>query len=321
MNRKDMRIIDMHCDTLIECWRHKERSLRSGKGHLNLDLMMNHQAMAQFFAIYLSRNEMQTMDPYDIFHGIYENYKNEMKDNEDIIKPAYSAEDIVKNSEEGLLSSFLTIEDGVFIDGKIERIQEVYDLGVRLITLIWGYPNSVGYPCYDDDKENSQGLTEFGLQVVEKMNALGMIVDVSHMSEGGFYDVAKHSKTPFMATHSCSKTLCGHKRNLTDDQLKVIGETGSVAGINFECSFLKEGSDYATIEQIITHLKYMVDKAGIEHIGFGSDFDGIDTTGELVDYSGYDKVMKAMESVFTAREIDKLTHENVLRTMKDIIGK
>ena len=94
-------------------------------------------------------------------------------------------------------------------------------MGVRLLTLLWGFPNSMGYPCHDDAQQNAQGLTPFGLEVVDKMNTLGMIIDVSHLSEGGFYDVARHSKKPFLATHSCAKALCPHKRNLTDDQLKT----------------------------------------------------------------------------------------------------
>mgnify|MGYP003311761442 CR=1 FL=1 len=159
------------------------------------------------------------------------------------------------------------------------------------------------------------------LEVVEKMNDLGMIIDVSHMSEGGFYDVAKHSKQPFMATHSCARALCNHRRNLTDDQLKVLGEKGGMAGINFECSFLKEGSNHATYDQVIEHLLYMKDKAGIEAIGFGSDFDGIDDNGEMVNYGGFSKMLTLLEKNFTYDEIDLITHKNALRVMKDVLGK
>ena len=127
-----------------------------------------------------------------------------------------------------------------------------------------------------------RGLKPFGIEVVEKMNELGMIVDVSHLSEGGFYDVAKYSKKPFVASHSCARALCNHRRNLTDDQLKTLGNAGGVVGINFERSFLKEGSEHATFDQIIQHLEYMKDKAGIDAIGFGSDFDGIETTPDNV---------------------------------------
>lgn len=316
-----MKIIDMHCDTLIECWRDKDRSLFDGGGHLNLKLMKENQGMAQFFAIYLSRREMEFMDSYDLFNKIYENYITEMENNKDIILPAFSAADIIANSESGKLSSFLTIEDGVFLDGKLERLEEVYKKGVRLVTLLWNFENSVGFPCRDNYNEHMKGLKPFGLEVVEESNRLGMLVDVSHMSEGGFYDVAKHSKKPFVASHSCAKTLCNHRRNLTDDQIKTLGNCGGVVGVNFECSFLKEGSQRATIQQIIDHMRYIVNKGGIDILGFGSDFDGIDDGGEMEGYGGYPCLLAQMEKYFTDDEIDKICNGNVLRVLRDVIGK
>ena len=256
-----MRIIDMHCDTLIEGWRKPERSFYDGDTSINLKLLKENGSLLQFFAMYLSRNEMKTMDSYDILKGIYGYYQTQMEKYSDIIKPVYSAQDVLENEKKGLLSSLLTVEDGVFIDGKIERVQEVYDMGVRLITLMWNFENSVGFPCSDDPEAHLKGLKPFGIEVVEKMNELGIIIDVSHMSEGGFYDVARYSKKPFVASHSCARALCNHRRNLTDDQLKTLGNAGGIAGVNFECSFLKEGSNCATYDQIIEHLLYMKDKA------------------------------------------------------------
>lgn len=316
-----MKIIDMHCDTLIEGWRHPERSFYDGGTSVNLKLLKENDAMAQFFAMYLSRQEMESMEPYDILKGIYGYYSKVMEENKELIRPAFCASDIEKNRDAGLLSAFLTVEDGVFIDGKMERVEEVYDMGVRLLTLLWGYENSVGYPCSDDPEIHQKGLKPFGIQVVERMNQIGMIIDVSHMSEGGFYDVAKYSKKPFVASHSCARALCSNKRNLTDDQLKTLGNTGGMAGVNFECSFLKEGSSHATIEQIICHLTYMKDKAGIEAVGFGSDFDGIEDTGELIDYSGFTRLLAEMEKTFTYDEIDKICYGNALRVIRDVVGK
>lgn len=316
-----MKIIDMHCDTLIEGWRKPERSFYDGDTSINLKLLKENGSLLQFFAMYLSRIEMKTMDSYDILKGIYGYYKTQMEKYSDIIRPVYSAQEVLENDEKGLMSSLLTVEDGVFIDGKIERIQEVYDMGVRLVTLMWNYENSVGFPCSDDPEVHLKGLKPFGIEVVEKMNELGMIIDVSHMSEGGFYDVAKHSKKPFVASHSCARTLCNHRRNLTDDQLKTLGNAGGIAGVNFECSFLKEGSDRATYDQIIEHLLYMKDKAGIDAVGFGSDFDGIDDNGELVNYSGFTTLIERMEGKFTYDEIDKICRGNALRVIKDVLGK
>ena len=316
-----MRIIDMHCDTLIEGWRKPERSFYDGDTSINLKLLKENGSLLQFFAMYIPRNEMKTMDSYDILKGIYGYYQTQMEKYSDIIKPVYSAQEVLENEEKGLLSSLLTVEDGVFIDGKIERVQEVYDMGVRLITLMWNFENSIGFPCSDDPEAHLKGLKPFGIEVLEKMNELGMIIDVSHMSEGGFYDVAKYSKKPFVASHSCARALCSHRRNLTDDQLRTIGNAGGIVGVNFECSFLKEGSNGATYDQIIEHLLYMRDKAGIDAVGFGSDFDGIDDNGELVNYGGFITLLERMEGKFTYDEIDKICRENALRVIKDVIGR
>ena len=134
-----MRIIDMHCDTLMEGFRHPQRSFYDGETSINLKLLKENDSLAQFFAIYLPRDEMETMDPYDLFNAMYDYYTRVMEENKDVIRPVFNTEDIEKNREEGFLSSFLTIEDGVFLDGKIERVQEVYDKGVRLITLLWNF--------------------------------------------------------------------------------------------------------------------------------------------------------------------------------------
>ena len=114
-----MRIADMHCDTLIEGWKHPERSFYDGDTSVNLKLLKENGSLVQFFAMYLSRNEMKTMDPYDILKGIYQYYKKQMDEYSDIISPVYSVQDILENREKGMLSAFLTVEDGVFIDGKI----------------------------------------------------------------------------------------------------------------------------------------------------------------------------------------------------------
>jgi len=314
-----MKIIDMHCDTLMKGFREPEISIADADWSVNLKLLKEHGSMAQFFAMYLPREEMETMDPYDILKGMYGYYCRMMEENKDLIQPVYSAKDIENNHNNGILSSFLTIEDGVFLDGKMERLEEAYDMGVRLLTPLWNFENSVGYPNSDDPEVHMKGLKPFGIEVVERMNELGMLIDVSHLSEGGFYDVAKYSSKPFAASHSCARALCDHRRNLTDDQLKTLGNAGGIVGVNFECSFLQEGLEGATYEQIIRHLLYMRDKAGIEAIGFGSDFDGIETNGELVNYGGFTKLIELMEKHFTGAEIDKITHLNVLRVLRDVM--
>ena len=148
------------------------------------------------------------------------------------------------------------------------------------------------------------------------MNELGMLIDVSHLSEGGFYDVAKYSKKPFVASHSCARNLASHKRNLWDEQLKLVGETGSVVGVNFSSSFLRDGSNFSTIDDVVKHMLHIKDKAGMEAVAWGSDFDGIAPTLEWVDYAGMPKLEEALSKHFTPREIDMINHENALRVIK-----
>lgn len=316
-----MKIIDTHCDTLLNCFRDSSWNLESNSGHISLEKMRQGNALAQFFAIYISRNELQTMDAYDIFKGVYDTYKRELSKNTNIILPAYCVEDVMTNMKIGKMSSILAIEDGVVIADKIDRVDEIFEKGVRLLTLTWNFENSIGFPCSDDKSTHMLGLKPFGVEVVEKMNELGMLVDVSHLSEGGFYDVVRYSKKPFVASHSCARSLCNHRRNLTDNQLKTLGQRGGMVGVNFCSEFLRENSKFATVDDIVDHVVYMANKAGIESVGLGSDFDGIDNEVEIKDYSGYPILIDALSKYFVGSDIDKICSKNILRVMSESLIK
>lgn len=319
-----MGIIDMHCDTLLECYL-KKTGLRSGKGHLSLEKMKEAGMTGQCFAIFLTTGESAVQDgvtigPYELFQEMYELYRRELEANREMILPAYTADDVARNEKEGKLSAILTLEDCVLLDGKIERVDELADQGVRMATLIWNYENSLGYPNSIDPQLHAKGLKPFGIEAVEKMNERGIIVDISHLSEGGFYDVAKYSKKPFAASHSCARALCDHSRNLTDDQLRVIGETGGVAGVNFYSRFLTEGSDFTTIDRIVEHAVYMANKAGVEAVAMGSDFDGIDCELEMSDGTGYPRLLEALEKHFSDDDVEKIASGNFLRVFRECSG-
>ncbi len=259
------------------------------------------------------------MTAWELFEKVHSYYEEQLKNSENIVAPVLCKGDIEQNSKAGKISSMLTIEDGVLLEGEIERLHKVFDMGVRLITLTWNFENSIGYPCSDDLKKNAMGLKDFGIDVVREMNNLGMLIDVSHGSEKLFFDVCKYSDKPFVASHSCAKSLCGHRRNLTDLQLKELGNKGGVVGVNFEKSFLRDDGEPATFDVIIKHLLYMKSKAGIDALGFGSDFDGIEDNGELINYSGFEKLFERMQNHFTDDEIDKISHENALRLINEIL--
>ncbi|MBO5666934.1 MAG: dipeptidase [Firmicutes bacterium] len=313
-------IIDLHCDTIMECML-KEKGLVDWNGHINLAKLKEGGSMAQCFALYTISNDMQDEfgyhgELYDIYNKMYATFAREMELNKDVIRQVRTAEDIAKNQAEGKLSAILTIEDCIFVEGKMERIQEMGERGVKMASLTWNYENSIGYPNSKKEDLHKLGLKPFGIEAVEAMNDLGIIVDVSHLSEGGFWDVMKYSKKPICASHSCARALCDHSRNLTDEQLKAMGNSGSVVGVNFYSAFLeKDNTTFSSDEAILKHMVYIKNKAGIETLALGSDFDGIDCGLEMKDFTGFPVLLEKMQKHFTDDEIDLITHKNFLRIL------
>ncbi|MCQ2548349.1 MAG: dipeptidase [Clostridia bacterium] len=316
-----MNIVDLHCDTIYECWQNKDvRPLRDGDGHLNLEMMKEGGALLQCFAVFISMPTLKELGitPWEYFDSAQKHFHFEMDRNSDLILPATNYDEIMANKEAGKMSAMLTIEDGVCLEGKMENLYKAYDDGVRLITLMWNHENEIGSPNRKDADEHKKGLKPFGKDLVAEMNRLGVIVDVSHSSEGNFYDVAEISTKPFVASHSCARDLCDHQRNLDDKQLKVLGEKGGVCGINFYADFLNDDGSLLTFDRVLEHAKHIKDKAGIDAVAMGSDFDGIEDPGEIVNYAGFPKLVDYLQKEFTDDEIDKITHENALRVIKEV---
>ena len=313
------KIIDLHCDTILSCYNGK-KSLRDYPGHISAEKLRAGGCLAQCFALFIPTHDSgirhlgEERDAWEVYQDLLQCYQNNLAACADLIRPALSSADIRKNRDTGYISSILTVEDGVEIDGRMERLEQLFRDGVRMIALTWNYENCFGFPNSPDHEEHTKkGLKPFGFAAVERMNELGMIVDVSHLSEAGFYDVAQHSRKPFAASHSCCRALADHPRNLTDDQLRTIGDTGSVVGINFFDLFLGARPGYTGIEDIIRHMVYAKNRAGIESVAFGSDFDGIESALEFGDYSGMPQLLSAMEKSFTEDEIDRICEKNFLR--------
>lgn len=191
-------------------------------------------------------------------------------------------------------------------------------MGVRAITLTWNYPNEIGYPNTNYEHKD-KGLTSFGEEVVHEMNRLGMLIDVSHLSDQGFYDVARLSSKPFIASHSNARAIKNHSRNLDDNMIKTLSEKGGVMGICFERDFLGE-SEKARIEDMIKHIKHIKNIGGIDVIALGSDFDGCHPDGEISNIGEIEKLSYALkDNNFTEDEIDKIFYRNALRVIKDVL--
>ena len=230
----------------------------------------------------------------------------------------------IKQQNTCFLNPVLTVEEGGVLGGKTERIDELYEEGVRLMTLTWNYENCIGSPNSANRKVMRKGLKPFGIETVRRMNELGMIVDVSHLSDGGFYDCVKYSEFPIVASHSNARSLCLHPRNLTDEMLRLLGNKGGVAGVNFYSAFLrKEGR--AEISDIVKHILYMIDKAGEDAVALGTDFDGFSKEalpGEIRDVEDMWKLWERLERAgLTGRQIEKFASGNILRVMNDVLRK
>ena len=320
----DMRFVDLHCDSILEIYT-KKKDLADLAGHINLEKLCRGGVLMQCFAAFIATHDCAERNgihvgAYELFCAMADIFDRQMEIYPDVLAPARSYANVVKNRAEGKISALLTVEDAVPLEGMIERVDEMYARGVRMAALLWNYENSLGFPNSPDAREHAKPLKPFGREAVERMNELGIIVDVSHLSEGGFWDVADISRKPFIASHSCARALCDHSRNLTDAQLRAVAEHGGIVGVNFNSGFLNGRDDYTPNADIVRHMDYIRRKAGIESVALGSDFDGIDCALELRDCAGLPSLAEAMESVFTDDEIDLISSKNALRVLRDTVG-
>ncbi len=314
--------VDLHCDTLLTL-QQAACTLENAPGHISLDKLVRGEAMLQCFAAFTPTYDCALQfhvreTPWEFFLRLASIFDRETKAYPGRLAPARTMSQIRENREAGVVSALLTVEDGACIDGKIERLQQMYTLGVRLITLTWNYENCIGYPNSGDPALHSLGLKPFGFEVLAEMERLGMAVDVSHLSEGGFWDVVRESRKPFLASHSCARALCDHSRNLTDRQFRALGDAGGVCGVNFYSRFLN-GDTHTANEDILRHMAYIADRAGIESVALGSDFDGIECTLEMEDYSGLVRLRDQIADRFGTENAEKICRDNALRFFSDVM--
>lgn len=331
-----MKVLDMHCDTISVLLRQKregkEASLRENMGHLDLVRMKESGYLLQNFALFVNRGSGR--DPWEEVCALQEFYQEELAKNGDLIAPVLKFTDIADNEAKGKLSAMLTVEEGAVCKGEVEKLRKLYEMGVRMMTLTWNYPNEIGFPNLDCAREEEKdflyiadavnGLTERGKEIVSVMEELGMIVDVSHLSDAGFYDVAECTKKPFVASHSNARSMCRCVRNLKDDMLRKLADRGGCTGLNYCPDFLTEvphgEKNPGTVEAVVEHAKHIVNVAGVEVLGLGSDFDGIDGHAQLQGVQSMELLWDAMhKGGFTQAQLDKIFYQNVLRVYQDVL--
>lgn len=318
--------LDMHCDTLWKAFAQKREEIYDfPEAMLDVRRIQKAEVLAQFFAVFFPPNRFQKKDgtPYsdeEYFAGAAGILKHTIQAYPDVLSLALSYEDMAENRRQGRVSAFLTMEDGRAVQGSIDRLCYFYKQGVRLITLTWNGENCFGAPNSKDASLMKKGLTPFGREAVEVMNELGMIADVSHLSDGGFYDVAEHSKKPFIASHSNCRNLCPHPRNLTDEMIRILAEKGGVCGLNFWTPFLEPGAARTTFPMLLAHIKHMIRTGGEDFPAIGTDFDGISGEHDVSSPLEMENFFEYLEMEgLSGQQIEKLAYRNAERVIKETL--
>jgi len=308
--------VDFHCDTLNRLVEN-DIDFINGSSELHIDLprLIESDVHLQVFAVFVNPKDMRKNASTMALKMIDRMY--DIVDKTDKIKLVLNSADLDNIRKENRIGALLSIEGGEALEGDISLLRMFYKLGVRALTLTWSLRNDLGDGV---DGAETSGLTSFGKEVVKEMNRLGMIVDVSHLNDRGFWDVIDIAEKPVIASHSDCKSLCSHKRNLSDRQIIAIAEKGGVIGINFAPQFLKDDGN-ATIEDVLNHIDYICELVGEDYVGFGSDFDGIRSTPDGInDISYFPNIAEGMRKRgYSKEQIDKISHENFEKLLKNIL--
>ena len=355
-------IYDSHMDTPSQLLRLRNVDIDNAHGHVDFPKLVRGGVDGAFFALYTPPKlapDAATRYALEMLSATYDIADR----NPDIAAITYNPAEAAQNRKDGVISLFIGMENGSPIQENLSLLRTFYRLGVSYVTLTHNGDNAIADAASEGKKWN--GLSPFGTEVVKEMNALGMMVDLSHASDKTFWDCIEFSKAPVIASHSCCRSLCNHRRNLTDDMLKALGEKDGYVGINFYPAFLSDrfGADPEEaalldkaeevdqywrqcpsdpertkawhdmqdrlldiwrpgVKEVVDHIDYAVKLAGIDHVGLGSDFDGI-----CVGPKGLENVSK-MGAVFTEmrsrgysqEEIDKVGGQNLMDVFQRVIN-
>lgn len=326
-----MRLIDLHCDTI---WKlldlDKCGNLMENSCAVSIPGMKKAGTAAQFFACFTYIEDYKE-------HGGYEDAwkhclemiaflkKQEEMFSEEIAL-ARSYQEFKENEKDGKISAFLTVEEGGILNGRMERLEELYQRGVRLMTPMWNYENCFGHPNSRETTVMEKGLKPFGIEAVKRMAELGMIVDVSHASDGTFADILAHTKKAdgsrgvVAASHSNCRALCDHPRNLTDRMLRELAEAGGVCGLNLYGYFLNPNGE-SDVQDMAEHLLHMIRIGGSDLPAVGTDFDGFDGI-EILEIQQVGEMEKLWEALkkkgVTETLLDKIRYGNAERILREL---
>ena len=308
-------MIDLHCDTIMQLLDHPDSGdLYRNTWKIDIEKLQKAHSKVQDFALFI--NLGKTNDPY----GRYEELRNlcttQIHLYGEHIQHVLSYQDVESVYESGKIGALMSIEEGGVLGGDLDKLKQAYQDGVRLITLTWNYPNGLGEPhCGEQHKK----LTPKGIEFVEAMQDLGIIVDCSHLNDAGTEQLGDILDTPFVASHSNAREVTAHTRNLPDNLIKLIANKDGVIGLNFAQSFLGT-SPVSRIDDIVKHGLYLINKGGEDVVALGTDFDGIKPNTEIKDASEMYRLYDAFkEAGLSVEQCEKLFWKNADRLLKEIL--
>lgn len=345
VNQPQVPVFDGHNDTLLSLYwadRGANRSFfeRSEHGHIDLPRAREGGFGGGFFAVFVPRDpdapvpdvgsgtpstpqpitfewaQKITMGMVALLYRLQEQSSGE-------VKVTRTASEVAACMRDGVIAAILHFEGAEAIDPDLNALEVYYQAGLRSLGLVWSRSNAFahGVPFgFGQSPDTGPGLTEAGQKLVRECNRKGILIDLSHLNEAGFWDVAKLSDAPLVATHSNVHAIAPSTRNLTDRQLDAIRESDGMVGLNFHVGFLREDGARDTdvpLETMVRHLDYLVERLGIDRVGFGSDFDGCTVPNEIHDVGGIPKLLAALaRRGYDQASLRKLAYENWLRVLR-----
>ena len=266
-----LKLFDLHCDTLYRAWK-ENGSIIDNDYHLSVLRGNRYKNWAQCFAVWIP-DEYRKFEAISLFKRVKEKLDEEINKNSDVICQCKTADEIKSVTENHKCAAILTVEGGAVLAGDIANLDYLSKCGVKMITLTWNDHCEVGGGSLAVEPN---GLTEFGKKVVMRMAELSIAIDISHASDNLFFDVADTVTVPLVASHSNSRSVCQHRRNLTNEQFEIIKSRGGLVGLNFARDFLKNDGNKASAYDIIKHADYFLSYGGEKTVCIGTDFDGTD---------------------------------------------
>jgi membrane dipeptidase len=311
---------DLHCDTAIRIARGSDVSIKTKKGHVDIPRLRVGGITTQVFAVFIGPGGEEAYwwsHCVETINAVKEQFARLSDD----VRICTDSRAIESAHRAGKIAAILSVEGAHPLGSEPKRLDELYELGVRALGLTWENSNDFASSAQDEESGSGSGLTPLGRKLVARMNALGMIVDVSHSGEKTFWDCIKLSGAPIIASHSCARALCDHYRNLTDEQIRALSDKGGVIGVNFYPRYLvKRGSAY--VATVIRHIQHFVEVGGIECAAIGSDFDGIPKLPiGLEDCSKMQIIALGLSKEgLSDSDIHKIASGNFLRVFKAVCG-